>query len=955
MYGNGGSDNLTGGAGADLFVFNTVASPFAKQNVTVTDFHGAEKDVLQIQNGYDTIVGQGQATEVGQLEWMRDGDGKVIIYDPFNNQPGYEIVQETYSSFYGFALGQSAPAVLRSALYNFNLTLNGVSALNSGDVTLVSTSTTGNGTSGNDVLTGTGAILGLAGDDKITATDFATINGGAGNDTIIGYAGVVSSMISATNVVYGGAGNDSILGGSTRDTIFGGSGNDTIDGAANGDALVGGIGADQFRFTNSSNSTIASGFIDKAYPLSANFHDPLATYQRDVVRDFNQAEGDKLYVLGDFTDIVGKGLAKTANQLEFAQDSGNTYVYDALGKTGFSVQLNGLFNLTTKDFMFGDINGSEFADTLAGAGAILGRGGNDSITATGASNLFGNMGNDTLKGSTANDILTGGVGNDSLNGNDGDDKLIGGAGVDTLLGGAGNDTLYADNESTSATDMQDKLDGGDGNDSLFAGKGGYGSILGGAGNDTVVSQTFYSNNFINLGEGDDVYGVSGYYASDTIIGGLGKDVINLSTVAYDNRIAYISQLDSTTAGRDTITGFGSYYGGAMTNVIELQNGFDKIIDGVSLGANGNIAHDSVLGGFEVGNLMTYKSGNDVVLYDPSNNSTFSVLLRGVVMKNTGVEGAAYVQTAAPLGLFTSANFSVDSANSAISKTGTALGDSIRGAGYIVGLAGNDTLMATGTSTINGGDGNDVIGVSSSLTTDTMKFYGGAGNDKITSGAGADTIYGGTGVDTISYASSIAGVSVNLATNVNTGGDAAGDKLYAIEAVIGSNLNDTLIGSTSADTLSGGAGNDSIVGGVGADSIDGGAGSDIVSYAASIVAVNINLVTNTHTGGDATGDKLYSIEGIIGTNYADTLTGSAVAETLNGGAGNDSIIGGAGADSIDGGTGVDTISYAASTVAVNINMTTNINTGGDAAGDKLYNVEAVIGSNLDDTLSKPCGA
>lgn len=172
--------------------------------------------------------------------------------------------------------------------------------------------------------------------------------------------------------------------------------------------------------------------------------------------------------------------------------------------------------------------------------------------------------------------------------------------------------------------------------------------------------------------------------------------------------------------------------------------------------------------------------------------------------------------------------------------------------------------------------------------------GGGGNDSLIGGAGADSMDGGMGVNTVSYATSTAAVTVNLATNINTGGDAAGDKLSNIQVIIGSNLNDSLTGSAAANTITGGVGNDTIMGGGGADSLDGGTGVNTVSYAKS-TAVNINLATNTNGGGEATGDKLYNFQAVIGSNYNDTLTGSTGAETLTGGAGADVLFGGGGKD------------------------------------------------------------
>ena len=97
-----------------------------------------------------------------------------------------------------------------------------------------------------------------------------------------------------------------------------------------------------------------------------------------------------------------------------------------------------------------------------------------------------------------------------------------------------------------------------------------------------------------------------------------------------------------------------------------------------------------------------------------------------------------------------------------------------------------------------------------------------------------------------YAHSAKGVTVNLATNVNTGGDALGDKLYSIE---------NLIGSALADRLTGDTGDNVIEGGGGADKIDGGKGNNTASYAHSAQGVTVNLTTNVNTGGDAQGDAL----------------------------------------------------------------------------------------------------
>jgi Ca2+-binding RTX toxin-like protein len=113
---------------------------------------------------------------------------------------------------------------------------------------------------------------------------------------------------------------------------------------------------------------------------------------------------------------------------------------------------------------------------------------------------------------------------------------------------------------------------------------------------------------------------------------------------------------------------------------------------------------------------------------------------------------------------------------------------------------------------------------------------------------------------------------------------------------GSNFDDTLNGLAGNDVLHGLAGNDFLTGGAGNDLIDGGAGVDTASYADATSGVKVSLaVTGAQSTGGSGSDTLVGIENLLGSNYADTLTGDAGANRLNGGAGGDTLTGGAGAD------------------------------------------------------------
>jgi Ca2+-binding RTX toxin-like protein len=116
--------------------------------------------------------------------------------------------------------------------------------------------------------------------------------------------------------------------------------------------------------------------------------------------------------------------------------------------------------------------------------------------------------------------------------------------------------------------------------------------------------------------------------------------------------------------------------------------------------------------------------------------------------------------------------------------------------------------------------------------------GDLGDNTLDGGADADSLDGGGGIDTASYATSGAGVIVNLATGTGSGGSAAGDVLFNIENLIGSGYGDKLSGDSGdnmldgqggQDTLDGGSGNDTLVGGAGGDLLLGGKGSDKLMF------------------------------------------------------------------------------------------------------------------------------
>ena len=182
-----------------------------------------------------------------------------------------------------------------------------------------------------------------------------------------------------------------------------------------------------------------------------------------------------------------------------------------------------------------------------------------------------------------------------------------------------------------------------------------------------------------------------------------------------------------------------------------------------------------------------------------------------------------------------------------------------------------------------------------------------------------------------------------------------------DVVTGNDAANYLQGRDGNDHLRGGGGDDVLEGGAGADRLDGGPGLDWTSYHGSNAGVTVNLAAGTLTGGHAEGDVPVNIENIIGSAYADVLTGDDGANSLEGGAGADRLAGSAGEDSA---------SYTQSAAGVTVRLHSGEVRGGDAEGDTFTamvtveytgsdgatqqetvpDIEHLVGSTHDDTLA-----
>jgi Ca2+-binding RTX toxin-like protein len=460
------------------------------------------------------------------------------------------------------------------------------------------------------------------------------------------------------------------------------------------------------------------------------------------------------------------------------------------------------------------------------------------------------------------------------------------------------------------------------------------AITGSAGNDVIVG--FNGNDTLNGGDGDDLIYLRftdpmmmmSPVAQDIIDGGAGTDWY-LMDPGYSQTIsanltlgrAYFGASASQFSTLTSIEGIGGaqgadkLIGNAQDNFFRGRQGDDKIfgrggvdwvyynesdaLGGLDVDLDARIAYDDGFGGLD-----------DLVDIENVRGGFFDDLIVGSNVNNT-----------------------------------------------LWGETGNDTLVGgSGSDTLRGGLGDDLLnGALEDGSTDSNFFYYGG------------PIY----LNVADYADAADSVTVSLAVSgqQNTGG-AGTDTLLHMDGLIGGQFADHLTGNVRANSLSGADGNDSLYGGVGNDTLEGGAGDDLIdggsgtdtaryNNAGAGITVNLGLGGAQNTGGNGV-DTLVSIENLIGSAFNDVLAGSAFAnridggngnDIMNGASGNDWLQGGAGNDVINGGLGIDTASYAEalSGVTINLNISTNQNTGG-AGIDRLIGIENVEGSAFDDVLT-----
>jgi VCBS repeat-containing protein len=202
------------------------------------------------------------------------------------------------------------------------------------------------------------------------------------------------------------------------------------------------------------------------------------------------------------------------------------------------------------------------------------------------------------------------------------------------------------------------------------------------------------------------------------------------------------------------------------------------------------------------------------------------------------------------------------------------------------------------------------GVNTTTATVTLNTLVSATGVTVTGSAQPDTIYGTQASDTLAGGASYDDITGGDGNDSIDGGSGA-------DAIDGGAGNDTIAGGDDSDSLVGGSGDDVIILSLGTDVIDGGAGIDVLDFSQATSAISHTVVqsasdTTQNLSGIGLGVVTHrNIEGAIGSNFDDTLTGSSSADSVSGGMGNDSLVGNSGSDTLAGDGGDDTLSGGSS--------------------------------------------
>ncbi len=682
------------------------------------------------------------------------------------------------------------------------------------------------GDEGNDVLYGNGGLDIISGG---AGNDF--IYGGSGNDQLDGNGG--NDLIyggSGTNIIKGGAGNDTITGGEDYDKIEGGADNDTIFGRSGGDDLHGNDGNDiisagqgnDILEDGKGSDNLIGGADNDIFIITKN--DDNADI--DTIEDFD-ASKDRIIIKVDYENPI----TFTHLQSKMSQNGSNTEINFDNGQ-----------QIIIKDTNVLDLTADNLAIGLAGG-----------------------VNNDILFGTNNNDMLFGEAGDDIIYGQDGNDELWGGKGADILYGQEGNDTLRYE-----ADDVFEEITQETYYDEIMVYWGYWPNYVHRNHHFSNREKTYYFKPTSGTQiANEDLTGNEDVFIQSNLLLNRSSDphiryTIDKATsrtvteaIDWDSIVSHVQSTttrgyfgESSLAREQIMNSYLYSFNWAIRGAFWLDRHSPANIDDTwawgiqrvdNVGYLYNIATQFATKNFyndEVVNINGYNRSFDS--FDGGNGDDVLLMTQGDDMlslddqiSDNPSEGEARIKDISVI-YANDGNDIINLSSTKYNHSDTIIyggdGDdriwSSVGDDKLFGGSGNDEIYGgTGNDTISGGNGNDIL--VGGIGNDTIE--GGSGNDEIFGSEGDDVIFGSVGADsldggegeeengdTISYSTSNSGVTVNIANNTVSGGDAEGDIISNFENITGSNFADNLTGDANSNIITGGQGDDILTGGGGSD-------------------------------------------------------------------------------------------------------------------------------------------
>jgi trimeric autotransporter adhesin len=643
---------------------NNTGEAFGDTYISIEEFSlSGFNDVFVGNADNETIYGWGGADTMsggaGNDTYWLDRDTDVVV-EQTNNGIDTIVTDFSYNSF---ALQSNVENL--TMVRGFNAIGNSVDNIIVGNA-LVNEVTGGGGNDTIDGGAGTDTLVlsGLRTDYTFTLIDGLTTRvtdarlAGDGQDTFVNMEFVrfsngtfaLTNLVNSVNLT-GTALGETLTGGVGADTLTGLGGNDLLIGGMGVDTLVGGLGNDTYVYLNA----------DAIVELVGEGTD---TIQSDVSLSLVQFDNVENLTLTGLSDLIATGNSLN-NTL-----TGNSGWNTLDGGSGADTMIGGdgwdtYFVDSALDVVIESNNTNLYSNNDTVNSTIsytLGQNvENLVLTGLAASNATGNDLNNKLTGNGANNIINGGLGADTMAGGAGDDVYYVDNVNDSVIDGEGNNTVYAsvdfDFGGGTLVLLGDARIGrgssavetiiGNALDNTIDGYGGADVMTGGGGNDlyyvdstldvvtelvadgtdTVVSTATFAlsanvenltlagavgingtgnssnNNLTGNAANNVIYGLAGNdildgrSGSDTLVGGLGDDIY----IVESNTDVVTELLNE---GLDTVR---------STSTFTLGDNVENLIlfGASSINGSGN-ASNNIITGNSSDNTLIGLAGNDTL-------------------------------------------------------------------------------------------------------------------------------------------------------------------------------------------------------------------------------------------------------------------------------------------------------------------------------------------------------